>query len=174
MKHWKEFIKNLVNALVSKHFKAFIDEHLVENKNQRMASKEIKLSALKEFFDIFNNFKSYSSNKKVLHILIIYIRNGIIPLFIEKITEKNTKGSVKGAKGNNWTVAPKESNTYKRDYCTSRKGEEIWGRHELAHQAENSISDLLNWNFYQTSFSIYPLLMIPAFVEVLRNSISED
>ena len=135
MKHLKEFIKNLVNSLTSKHFKAFIDEHLVENKNQRMTSKELKLSALKEFFDIFKHFKSYSSNKKVIHILIIYIRKGIIPLFIEKITEKNTKGSVKEAKVNNWAAAPKESNTYKRDYCTSRKDEEIWGRHELAHQA---------------------------------------
>ena len=61
-------IKNLVNSLVSKHFKIFIDEHLVEKKNQRIASKELKLSVLKEFVEMFKNSKTYPSKKKSLHI----------------------------------------------------------------------------------------------------------
>ena len=80
-----------------------------------MASKELKLSALKEFVGMFKNYKTYSSNKKVLHIFIIYIRKGKILLFIEKIKERSPKGSVKWARRNNRVVSPKESKTSVRD-----------------------------------------------------------
>ena len=80
-----------------------------------MASKELKLSALKEFVGMFKNSKTYSSNKKVLHILIFYIRKGKIQLFIEKIKERSPKGSVKWVRRNNRVVSPKESKTCVRD-----------------------------------------------------------
>ena len=51
----------LVNTLVSKNFKKLIKKELRDLNEVRMPKREMKLTTLKEFVDIFRHVKTFSS-----------------------------------------------------------------------------------------------------------------